>query len=148
MASRPNYILLMYMVFLLSKAVNNTVMRVKIRAMSWLQNMQVLTLLTLLWRLFSGYCMEHFALIFASKGCQYRINGCLQPVGTWLTQDAKLKIFDPLLTLMLRMGRSPCCTLLRMEAANMSVMHKNDQVTCELLYLQDHTSLTLRWHSC
>jgi len=31
------------------------------------------------------------------------------------------------------------------KAANTSVMHKNDQVTGELPYLQDHESLTLRW---
>jgi len=38
-------------------------------------------------------------------------------------------------------------SLLPMKAANTSVMHKNDQVTGELPYLQDHKSLTLRWRS-
>jgi len=37
---------------------------------------------------------------------------------------------------------------LPIDAANTSVMHKNDQVTGELPYLQDHKSLTLRWRSC
>jgi hypothetical protein len=35
-------------------------------------------------------------------------------------------------------------SLLPIEAANTSVMDNNDQVTSELLYLQDHKSLTLR----
>ena len=39
-------------------------------------------------------------------------------------------------------------SLLPIKAANTSVMHKNDQVTCELRYLQDHKSLTLRWRAC
>jgi len=34
---------------------------------------------------------------------------------------------------------------LPINAANTSVMHKNDQVTGELTYLQDHKSLTLCW---
>jgi len=49
--------------------------------------------------------MEHLVVAVASKGCQYRINGWLQPVGTLLTQDAKLKIVDAPLTLLLKMGR-------------------------------------------
>ena len=38
-------------------------------------------------------------------------------------------------------------SLLPREAANRSVIHNIDQVTGELLYLQDHKSLTLRWRS-
>jgi hypothetical protein len=38
-------------------------------------------------------------------------------------------------------------SLLPIKAANMSVMHKNYQVTGELPYLQDHKLLTLRWGS-
>jgi len=38
-------------------------------------------------------------------------------------------------------------SLLPITAANMSVMHNNDQVTSELPYLQDQKSLTLRWRS-
>jgi len=38
-------------------------------------------------------------------------------------------------------------SLLPIEAANTSVMHNIDQVTGELLYLQHHKSLTLRWCS-
>jgi len=185
------------MVFLPRKAVNNTVMHRKIRAMPWLRNMQVLKLFTHHWRSFSGCRREHVADVFACKGCQYLINGYPQPIGTWLTPDSKLKIVDAPLTLMLWMGRWPCCyyscrwtrpigplritttkslvnyrtykttnrwrsvdadakngavtvflSLLPIQAANMSVMHNNDQVTCELPYLQDHKSLTLRWRSC
>jgi len=140
---------LRYMVFLPSKAVNNTVMHTKIRAMPCLRNMQVLKLLTLRWCSFSGCRREHVADVFASKGCQYLINGCPQPIRTQLTQDAKLEIIDAPLTLMLRMGRWPwLLSLLAIKAANMPVIHINNQVTGELPYLQHHKSLTLRWRSC
>jgi len=99
---------LQYMVVLPSKVVNNTIMHTKICTMPWLRNMQVRELLTLRWRSFSGYHREYFAVYFASKGCHYRINGCLLPFGTYLTQDAKLKIIDASFTLMLRMGRWSC----------------------------------------
>jgi hypothetical protein len=35
-------------------------------------------------------------------------------------------------------------SLLPIKAANTSVMHNNDEVTGELLYLHNHKSLTLR----
>jgi len=38
-------------------------------------------------------------------------------------------------------------SLLPIKAANTHVMHNNDQVTCELPYLQDHKSLMLGWRS-
>jgi len=52
--------------------------------------------------------MDHVGDGFASRGCQYLINGCPQSIGTSLTQDAKVKIVDSLKSLMLRMGRCPC----------------------------------------
>jgi hypothetical protein len=67
--------------------------------------------LRLRWHSFSGCRREHVAVVFASKGCQYLINGCPQPIGTYLTQDAILIIVDALLTLMLRMWRWLWCYL-------------------------------------
>jgi len=77
-------------------------------AMPRLRNMQDLQLLMFHWRWFSGCSREHGAVVIAVKGCQYLINGCLQPIGTWITQDVKLKFVDAPLTLILRRGRSPC----------------------------------------
>jgi hypothetical protein len=79
-----------YLAFLLIKAVNGSVMNTKIRAMLCLQYMQQLTLLSHHGCSFSGCGMEHVAVVFASKGCQYLINGCLQPIGTYITQDVQL----------------------------------------------------------
>ena len=69
-------------------------------------------LLTLRSHSFSGCGSEHVAVVFPSKGCQYLWNGCLQPIGTWITQDAKLIIVDAALTLILRMWHGACrCSL-------------------------------------
>jgi len=38
-------------------------------------------------------------------------------------------------------------SLLPVKAANTSGMHKSDQITVELRYLQNHRSLMLHWHS-
>ena len=54
---------------------------------------------------------EHVAVVVASKGCEYLINGCLQSIGTYLIPDAKLIIVNALWTLILTMGRQPCCYL-------------------------------------
>jgi hypothetical protein len=92
-------------------AVNNSDMNAKISTMAWLPYMQQIKLLTLRWRSFSGCGREHFAVVFASKGCQYLINGCMQPIGTYITQDVKVKIGHTLLTLIVRMGRWLWCCL-------------------------------------
>jgi len=88
--------------------VKNSVKNVKIRAMPWLPNMQQLKLLSLCWRSFSGFDREHVTVVFPSQGCKYQLNGCVQPIGTEIIQDAKLTIVDALLILILRMGRWPC----------------------------------------
>jgi hypothetical protein len=44
----------------------------------------------------------HFG--FATTGCQYLINGCLQPIGTENRLDAKLNIVHAPLMLIVRMG--------------------------------------------
>jgi hypothetical protein len=100
-----------YMVFLPSKAFNITGVHTKVRVMPWLRNIQVQKLLTLHWHSFSECRREHGAVVFAGEGCQYLRNGCLQPIGTYLTQDVQLKIVDVPLTLIVRMGRWPCCYL-------------------------------------
>ena len=100
-----------YTVFLPLREVNNSVMSVQIRTMPWFPNVEELKLLMLCWRSLSGCSREHFTVDFASKGCQYLMNGCLELIGAWITQDAKLKIVDALLTLILSMGRWPCCCL-------------------------------------
>jgi len=66
-----------YVVFVPLMAVNSSVMCLNIQAMPWLPNMQDQTLLTLCWRSFSECSREWVAFVFARKGCQYRINGCL-----------------------------------------------------------------------
>jgi len=68
-------------------------------------------LLKLLWRSFSGCDSEHITVVFPSKGSQHLINGCRQPIGTYIIQHARLNILDAALTLILRMRRSPCCCL-------------------------------------
>ena len=89
-------------------AVNNSILNMKISSMGWLPNMQQLKQLTLRWRSFPGCGREHVAVVFASSGCQYLINGCLQPIETQITQDAKLKIIDAPLTIILRMRQWAC----------------------------------------
>jgi len=71
-----------YIVLSLIRGDKNYLMSAKICAMPWLPNMQELKLMTLHWCPFSGCGSEHVPDVFASKGCQYLINGCLQPSGT------------------------------------------------------------------
>jgi len=126
------------------------------------------------------------AISFANKCGQYVRYAYQRASHWWITKLTRPQIVDALLTLMLRMGRWPCCylfcqwklpirrlcitttrslvnyrnykttncwcsvdahaksgavtvllSLLPMKAANRYVMHNNDQVTGELLYLQD-----------
>jgi len=51
---------------------------------------------------------EHVAFVFASKGGQYLICGGLQPIATQITQDARPKIIDTPLTLIVRMAQGAC----------------------------------------
>jgi len=68
-----------------------------------LPKMRSYKLFTLRWRSFSGCGRENVALVFPSKPFQYLTNGCRQPIGKWITQDAKLRIVDAPLTLILGM---------------------------------------------
>ena len=94
------------------KAVINSVMCAKIGAMPWLWIMQNLQLLTLRWCSFSVSSREHVAVVFDPRGCQYLLNGCLQPIGTYMTQDTWLPIVDTPSTIIFRVGRWACCCLL------------------------------------
>jgi len=55
----------------------------------------------------------HVAVDVASKGCQYLMNGCLQPIGTYITYNAKLDLIDDVLTLIPRMRQRACVTATR-----------------------------------
>ena len=73
-----------------------------------LPRMEDQELLTLHWNPFSGLGRERFTLVFASKGAQYSMYGCLQPDAIYMTRDTKPKIVDIPLTLIFRMGQWPC----------------------------------------
>jgi hypothetical protein len=70
------------------------------------------------------------AVVFPSKGCQSLINGCLQPIGTYIAQDVKLNIDDPRVTLMIRMvAVTVILSVMPINAAKTSVMRNRDQTT-------------------
>jgi hypothetical protein len=46
-----------------------------------------------------------FGAVFVHTGWQYLVNGCLQPIGRYITQAAKLYVNDTLLALILRMAQ-------------------------------------------
>jgi len=100
-----------YIEFMPIKAVISVVMCSNICTIPWWPSMQEQQLLTLRWRSFSECGRERVAVVFVPKGCQYLINGCLQPIGTYITQYRKLTIINAPLRLMLRMWHWPCCCL-------------------------------------
>jgi len=57
------------------------------------------------WRSFSQWGWEHVAFSFAYKGDQYLLYECLQPIATQIAQDARPKIIDAQLTLIVGMGQ-------------------------------------------
>jgi len=93
---------LLYIVFLRIMVVNNSIMNMEISMIPWLPNTHQLKLLMLRWCSCSGCSREHIAVVLASEGCQSVMNGCLQPIGKWITQDSKWKSIDAPLTLILR----------------------------------------------
>jgi hypothetical protein len=135
---------LCYILFLHIKEDNSSVMCTNIHAMPELPTIQYQQLLSLHWHSFSECCSEHVAVVFAPRGCQYLINGCLQPIGTCITQDVMLTMID---TLFLNRVVIVLQSILPIKAANTSVMHNSDQLTVQLLYLPDQKSLMLRWCS-
>jgi len=59
------------------------------------------------WCSFSGCGRKHVAVVFGSAGSKYLINGCLQPIGTEITQHAKLRLVEAPLRLLLSIARWP-----------------------------------------
>jgi len=116
------------------KVFNDWVLSAQIRAMPWLQNIHHLKLLTLRWRSFSGCRREHVPVVFVLRGCPYLTNRYLQPMESWMMQDAKVKMVDA-------HSQNGAVTMLwsviPIQAANMSVMNNSDLITVWLLYLQD-----------
>jgi len=55
------------------------------------------------WRSFSGWGIEHDAIVFALEGSQYLVYEWLQPIATEVTQDAQQTIIDAPLTHIFRM---------------------------------------------
>jgi hypothetical protein len=52
--------------------------------------------------------MERVAFSFSFECGHYHINERLYPIATQITQDARPKIIDMLLTVMFRMGQAVC----------------------------------------
>jgi len=73
-----------------------------------LPKMQDQKSLMLRWCSFSRCSREYAAIALAYKGGQYSINDNLQPFTTQITKDAKPKIVDALLMLILIMGQGVC----------------------------------------
>jgi len=61
------------------------------------------------WCSFSGLGREHVASVFACKGSQYLVYGCLKPIASYITDDARPKIVDAPLRLIFRMGQGAYC---------------------------------------
>jgi len=57
--------------------------------------------LTLDWHSISEWGMVHVALSYAYQACQYGINVQLQQMEAWIAHDARLKIVDSVMTLIL-----------------------------------------------
>jgi len=74
-----------------------------------LAKMQDQQSLTLHSRSLSGWGREHLSNVFAPKGGQFLIYGCFQPIASWITHDARLKIIDARLTLIFRIEQRVCC---------------------------------------
>jgi len=63
------------------------------------------------WQSYSEWVRERLALSFAYKASQYHISELPQPIAMQITNDARPKIVDALLTIISRMGQGACCSL-------------------------------------
>ena len=75
-----------------------------------LPKMQDQKLLMLHWRSFSEWGRKNVTFFFAYKGSLYLIYERLHPIATQITHDARPKIIDSLLTLILRMRQGAFLT--------------------------------------
>ena len=48
---------------------------------------------------------ERVVVVFDTKYCEYHIDGCLQPIGTYFTQHSTLNTGDTQVALILGMGQ-------------------------------------------
>jgi len=98
--------------FLLIKAANIFIMPHSNQVSNYLPNLQDQKLLTLCWHSFSEWGRERVTSSLAYNASQYLIYECLQPIATHITQDARPKIVHALVTLIFRMGKGACLSLL------------------------------------
>jgi len=80
-----------------------------------LPKMQDQKLLTFFWHSVSGWGWECVAHTFATKGSQYRINGCLQQMAGMISLDANTTIIHTRLMLIFRIGQWSYCSLCRIS---------------------------------
>jgi len=96
------------------------------------------------WHSFPACGKEHVAVVFMTTGCQHLKNGCLQLIGTEITQDEKRKLLDTPLTLILRMWWWQHCGLfcrLKLPICQLCI-------TATRSRFNYHTyKTTNRWHS-
>jgi hypothetical protein len=76
-----------------------------------LPSLQFWNLLKLCWCTFSSWGREPATNTFDLEGCQYLVYEYLQPIVTWVTQDAQPEIVDTPWNLIFRMGQWMCCLL-------------------------------------
>jgi hypothetical protein len=137
-----------------------------------LYKMQHTKSLTLCWRWISDRCYNHVTISFAQNGCQYVDYGSIQQQSPWIIHDATPKSVDTLLTLcwhcvdalltlcwcsvnavLTLSWRSfwgatvSTHTILPIQAANTSIMHKCHSTDLGLYKVQHIKSLTLCWRS-
>jgi len=85
------------------KAADCSIMRQHHCVAVWLSKMQAQISLTLRWWSFLGDSSDIVTSILSNKGGQYYDYGCMLWHSTWIIQDAKPKIGDAPLTLIVRM---------------------------------------------
>ena len=100
---------LSYFGFLTIKEVNSSVMSSYISIMPSLPNMQDQKLLMRHWHSISWWGNEDIRCCFAWNACHYLIYELLQQSNTKITQDARPKIVDTLLTFIFRTGQGAWC---------------------------------------
>ena len=76
--------------------------------MLWLPLMKGQKSFMFSWWSFSWWGRQRVSSSVAYEGSQYPIDDCLQPIATQITQDARQRINDTLLTLIFRMGQGAC----------------------------------------
>jgi len=102
----------MSLAFPSSEGVNSSIIEVYDQAPSKLPKMLDQKYLTLSRCSVSRWGRESVPSSFASRGGQYLMYYCLQPIATQITSDANPNIVDALLMLIPRMGQGVCLSVL------------------------------------